>query len=82
MHPRHTTDAAARMAKAVLPIFAPLLRNEELVDAYREVRDALAPEVERLLAAYDRERTRVAPGRVAQTTDAAETLRADQGEGR
>ncbi len=60
MHPRQATDAASRMARAVVPIFAPLLRDEELVDAYREVHDALVPLVERLLTAYDLERTRLA----------------------
>lgn len=69
MHPRHTTDATARMARAVLPIFAPLLRDEELVAAYREVRDALAPEVERLLSTYDRERSRLG----SATTDGGST---------
>ena len=34
--------------------------DPELIDAFREVKDALAPEVERLLTAYDRERSRLA----------------------
>lgn len=43
-------NAADRMARAVVPIFAPLLRDEELLDAFEEVRSALTPEVERLVA--------------------------------
>lgn len=56
---RHARDAAWQLSTAVCRVFAPLLRDEEPVDAHREVFDVLLPGLEDLLARYDRERARL-----------------------
>lgn len=56
---RHARDAAWSLSAAVVRVFAPLLRDEELVDAHDEVFGVLLPGLTDLLARYDRERARV-----------------------
>lgn len=56
---RVVREAAWDMSKSVVRIFAPLLRDEELVDAHREVFDELAPALEALVDRIDRDRRRL-----------------------
>jgi len=45
-----SAQIASRMAMLVVPIFSPLLREEEAWDAYREIVLVLEPEVKRVIA--------------------------------
>jgi hypothetical protein len=59
---RHARDTAWEMSRAVCHVFAPLLRDEELVEAHREVFAIIEPGLYALLVRYERARVRAALG--------------------
>jgi hypothetical protein len=59
MHRRIIHDVAHGATVEVLRVFAPLLREEEQLDAYREVMPILTGALVRFEASLTRERTRL-----------------------
>lgn len=56
---RFAHEAAWELSKSVVRVFAPLLRDEELIDAHREVYGELLPGLEALLERFERDRQRL-----------------------
>jgi hypothetical protein len=61
MHDRLIHDTAHRAAVEVLNVFAPLLREEEQLDAYREVMPIVSEALVRFQEALAREQARLSP---------------------
>lgn len=55
---RLAREAAWQLAVSACKVFSPLLRDEEILEAHRELFDLFQPELEQLLLRYDRDRKR------------------------
>jgi hypothetical protein len=68
MHERIVHDAAHRAALKILNIFAPLLREEEQLDAYREVMPIVSDALKRFEESLARQRARLSPTTDGETS--------------